>query len=243
MAEANYGAEGYPRSTIGSAVWSAFGEAYGRLAGTNHRAKPCYAVSIETAPAQPAAQPVTGERSDEQLMLAYRDGDVAAFDVLFGRYKDMLYRYLVRQSGNAALAEEMFQEVWAGLIRQREAYSVQAKFRTYLFHIAHNKLIDYYRSRSRVDAVSYDEDAHDMADDSDAQNRPEHQADVAQRTAHLLALLEKLPAAQREVFLMHEEAGMSLAEIAETMQVSRDTIKSRLRYALARLRRGMERYA
>lgn len=184
---------------------------------------------------------------DEQLMEAYRDGDAGAFDQLFTRYKDILYRYLVRQSGNAALAEEMFQEVWAGLIKHRARYTVSAKFKTYLFHIAHNKLIDYYRTNARYDSVSYEETEHDVADQFDARsesmNQPDHHADVTHKVARLMQQIEKLPAAQRDVFLLHEESGMSLAEIAEVMAVSRDTAKSRLRYALQRLRRGMERYS
>lgn len=183
------------------------------------------------------------EYSDEQLMEAYRDGNVQAFDQLFMRYRDMLYRYFLRQCANAAFAEELFQEVWASLIRHHRSYKVTARFRTYLFHIAHNKLIDHYRSHSRYDAVSYEEAEHAPAEAPDAMNQPDHHADVMSKVARLLVQIEKLPAAQRDVFLLHEEAGMSLGEIAEVMKVSRDTAKSRLRYALQRLRRGMERYS
>ena len=181
--------------------------------------------------------------TDEQLMEAYRDDDIKAFDILFNRYKDILYRYLVRQSGNPGSAEEMFQEAWAGLIKHRKKYTVQAKFKTYLFHIAHNKLIDFYRATSRVDAVSYDDEDQNVNEIIDQPDQPEHQADVRGKLDVLVRQLKKLPAAQRDVFLLHEEAGMTLAEVAQTMDVSRDTAKSRLRYALQRLRRSMERYA
>ncbi len=180
--------------------------------------------------------------SDEQLMEAYRDDDMQAFDILFNRYKNILYRYLVRQSGNPSLAEEMFQEVWAGLIKHRKKYTVQAKFKTYLFHIAHNKLIDFYRANSRTDAVSYDDEEQSVNEKIEQVNDPEHQADVLGKLDVLVRELEKLPAAQRDVFLLHEEAGFTLAEVAQTMNVSRNTVKSRLRYALQRLRRSMERY-
>ena len=82
---------------------------------------------------------------DEELMNRYRDGDAHAFEVLYTRHKGPLYRYLLRQCGAAALAEELFQDVWMKLIRARERYEARAKFTTYLYHLAHNRLIDHYR--------------------------------------------------------------------------------------------------
>ena len=185
------------------------------------------------------------EKTDEQLMEAYRDGDIQAFDQLFSRFKDILYRYLARQSGNFSIAEEIFQDSWAAIIKHRKTYKVKSRFKTYLFHIAHNKLIDYYRSQknSKDDIVSYDEYNEELYTDLDIDKGLEYQADVLNKHEYLLSLLNKLPSAQRDVFLMHEEAGMSLIEIAEIMSVSRDTVKSRLRYALQRLRQGMERFS
>jgi len=178
-------------------------------------------------------------------MESYRDGDLQAFDLLFTRFKDILYRYLARQTGNFAIAEEIFQETWAALIKHRNNYTVKAKFKTYLFHIAHNKLIDFYRSKqnTKSDIVSYDEQQEEMIVEDQADISVEHQTDIQNKYEHLLKLLDKLPASQRDVFLMHEEAGMTLIEIADVMRVSRDTVKSRLRYALQRLRSGMRRLA
>lgn len=178
--------------------------------------------------------------SDELLMETYRDGDILAFDILFKRYKDMMYRYLVKQSGNAAIAEELFQEVWAGIIKNRDRYIISAKFKTYLFTIAHSKLVDYYRQKSKADLVSYDE--HDFDFEDNESKSLEHQADVATQNKKLLVLIDKLPAAQREVFMMHAESGMTLSEIANVVGVTRDTAKSRLRYAVKQLRRYMEKY-
>jgi RNA polymerase sigma-70 factor (ECF subfamily) len=185
----------------------------------------------------------TAVTTDEELMVAYRDGDVQAFDILFARHRDGLFRYLSRQSGNQNLAEEIFQEAWASVIKHRANYTVRARFKTYLFHIAHNKLIDYYRRNSRIDAISYEDEAPQMHEPIISDDNPEHSADTQRKVLRLLKLLERLPAAQREVFIMHEETGMSLSEIAHTLEVSRDTVKSRLRYALERLRRGMGQLA
>ena len=108
------------------------------------------------------------ESSDEELMLGYRDGDAAAFDVLYARHKGGVYRYLHRQCRDAAAAEELFQDVWMNLIRARAGYTVQAKFTTYLYRLAHNRLIDHYRKHSQAAVSSFedmDESAEDLVDE------------------------------------------------------------------------------
>jgi len=175
-------------------------------------------------------------------MEAWRDGEVRAFDQLFDRYRDMLYGYLVRQLGNPAAADEVFQDVWAALIKNRQGYTVRAKFRTYLFQIVHTKLIDYYRQFDRHSALSYEQHAEQLETASEEQDCPAAQVDQQGKLARLFSLLEQLPAVQRDIFLMHEESGLGLSEIAEVMNISRDTAKSRLRYAVEKLRRGMRHY-
>ena len=78
-------------------------------------------------------------------MLAYAAGEASAFDALYARHKGAVFRYLRRQTGNAALAEELFQDVWLKLIDARAGYEPRAKFTTWLFTIAHNRLMDYFR--------------------------------------------------------------------------------------------------
>src|SRR5262245_10651143 len=96
--------------------------------------------------------------SDEELMERYRDGDAGAFDVIYGRHKGGLFRYMLRQCANRGVAEELFQEVWMNLIRARDAYTVQARFSTYLYRLAHNRLIDHYRSQAGGVPASFDDD-------------------------------------------------------------------------------------
>lgn len=174
-------------------------------------------------------------------MEAYRDGNVKAFDQLYGRFKDILYRYLTRQITNPVIAEEIFQDSWTAIIKNRHKYSVKSKFKTYLFHIAHNKLIDFYRSKhnSKLDLISYDDNNEDLQDNEHLSISLDHKVDSLNKYNYLIELLNKLPAAQRDVFLMHEETGMTLIEIAQVMDVSRDTVKSRLKYALNKLRNDM----
>ncbi len=178
-------------------------------------------------------------RSDEELMLGYRDGDASAFEALYGRHKGALYRYFLRQCRSAAVAEELFQDVWLNIVRTRERYEVKAKFATYLFHLAHNRLIDYYRREGRSLPVSYAND--EVLDDIPDGRLPsvEHQIDLRRQAAQLKALIGELPEAQREAFLLREETGLSVEEIAEITGVNPETAKSRLRYAVAKLRQGL----
>jgi len=179
--------------------------------------------------------------SDEILMLAYRDGDTTAFEVLYGRFRGPMYRYLLRQCGNSAIAEELFQEVWMRIIRARERYEVKASFSTYLYQIAHNLLVDHYRKTAGRVPVSYDEDpdANEALLADSAQPTVEVKVDSGRQLQQLLAAVAELPEAQREAFLLKEESGMSLDEIAEVTGVNRETAKSRLRYALRRLRQQL----
>lgn len=179
------------------------------------------------------------ETADEDLMLRYAAGDATAFDVLYDRHKGGVFRYLLRHgSGNAA--EELAHDVWASLIRVRAQYRATAKFTTYLYRLAHNRLIDFYRAEGRAEFVSRDGD--EAADDLVAAQagprgeQPEVQVesrDIAQR---IRAALVALPAVQREAFLLQQEGGLSVAEIAEATGVPEETAKSRLRYAITKLR-------
>lgn len=185
--------------------------------------------------------PQDTDASDEALMLGYRDGDAGAFDTLYARHKGGVYRYLLRQCRNAALADELFQDVWMNLIRARAGYSVQAKFSTYLYCIAHNRLMDHFRRKSTGELSLDDESGANIDEPVAPRNDdPEAGADVRQQAAQLLALLKALPAEQRAAFLLQHEGGLSIEEIAETTGVNPETAKSRLRYAMAKLRQGMQ---
>ncbi|HUF80046.1 MAG TPA: sigma-70 family RNA polymerase sigma factor [Burkholderiales bacterium] len=174
-------------------------------------------------------------------MLLYRDGDAGAFDALYARHKGGVYRYLLRQCRDAAAAEELFQDVWMNLIRARARYTVQARFTTYLYRLAHNRLIDHYRSNSQAAMVSFEgEDREALMEIPDGRVAPADETlDARRRAVRLLELLAELPEAQREAFVLQQEGGMSVEEIAQATGVTRETAKSRLRYAMSRLREGM----
>ena len=181
--------------------------------------------------------------SDEQLMLAYRDGDAGAFDALYRRHKGPVYRYMLRQCRNAGVADELFQDVWMNLIRARESYTVQAKFTTYIYKLAHNRLIDHYRKQGQAAMVSFDDDGDDAPVITEPlaahRDEPERHLDIKQQAARLLEVLGALPESQREAFVMQYEGGLSVEEIADATGVTRETAKSRLRYALSKIRQGL----
>jgi RNA polymerase sigma factor (sigma-70 family) len=185
--------------------------------------------------------PWSAESSDEELMLLYRDGEAGAFDALYARHKGGVYRYLLRQCRDAAAADELFQDVWMNLVRARSGYTVQAKFTTYLYHLAHNRLIDHYRKNGHAVMVSLDEEEGEAAlEVPDGRERPVDEAlDSRRQAARLLELVAALPEVQREAFLLQQESGMSGEEIAQATGVNRETAKSRLRYAMAKLRQGL----
>ena len=179
------------------------------------------------------------EAGDEQLMLAYRAGDAGAFEQLYKRHKGALYRFVLRSIRDRAIAEELYQEIWMRTIEARGRYEVQAKFSTWLYTIAHNRLVDHWRKRG-LTLVSSDEEVSGAAEPlAGASYEPQRLLEAKQSHARFARALEALPAAQREAFLMHEEAGMSVAEIARATGSGEETAKSRLRYALSKLKEAM----
>ena len=178
-------------------------------------------------------------------MLSYRDGEKGAFDILYERHKGPLYRYLLRQCRDRAAAEEMFQDVWMRIIGSRERYEVRAKFATYLYRIAHNRMIDHYRSGNpgRFQSLDDGDDEHGHQLAANPVDDPERRVHAQQQGAMLRKLLDELPREQRDAFLLHEEAGLGLEEIADISGVGRETAKSRLRYAVSKLRRALKESA
>ena len=182
------------------------------------------------------AAPMEHTPEDSALMLRYCDGDVDAFETLYRRHNDALYRYLLRLCRHRAAAEDIFQEVWGKLIKARERYRPTAKFTTFLYHVAHNCFIDYLRRNQRHDQnLEFDPDTHRSAGDE-----PDVETERSLARRRLEAALAELPEEQRDAFLLREEAGLSLDEIAYVTGVNRETAKSRLRYAVNKLKRAID---
>lgn len=162
-------------------------------------------------------------------MQRYARGDAGAFTMLYERHKGALYRYVLRGVGERPLADELYQDIWLRLIQGRGRYRPTARFSAWLFTLAHNRIVDHYRRAPPVG-----EQMPEIAAPSHEQ--PPARAQQAHRAARLKAAIAALPFAQREAFLLKEERALSLDEIAAITAVPRETVKSRLRYAVAKLR-------
>jgi RNA polymerase sigma-70 factor, ECF subfamily len=181
---------------------------------------------------------------DGELMLRYARGDLRAFEVLYQRHRGGLYRYLSRHTRNPESANDLFQEVWSKIIASRDRYERRAKFQTFLYRIAHNCFIDYCRRTAVRAEVSGDGLEDSLAHGSSGRGelpapdseQPDTRAEQAQALARYKAALAQLPPEQRDVFLLYEESGLSLEEIAVITAVGPETAKSRLRYAVSKLR-------
>jgi RNA polymerase sigma-70 factor (ECF subfamily) len=181
---------------------------------------------------------------DAELMLRYKEGDAAAFAVLYARHKGPLYRYLLRHSRNAGAAADLFQEVWSRLVATRSRYEPRAKFTTFLFHIAHNCAVDFFRRDVIVRATANDPDSSPpdsplLDPEVPEYQRPDRIAEFVEQQSALLAAVAALPPQQREAFLLHEETGLSIEEIARVTDVPVETAKSRLRYAVRKLKKSL----
>jgi RNA polymerase sigma-70 factor (ECF subfamily) len=184
------------------------------------------AASLAYAPAMESGP------EDSALMLRYADGDVTAFEMLYRRHNDALYRYLFRLCRHRASAEDVFQEVWGKIIKSREKYRPTAKFTTFLYRVAHNCFIDHIRRNKRhANSVDIEPENH-----RDPGEQPEMLVEKVLARERLESALRDLPDEQRDVFLLREEADLSLEQIAAITGTNRETAKSRLRYAVNKLR-------
>jgi RNA polymerase sigma-70 factor (ECF subfamily) len=182
-------------------------------------------------------RPMQAELTDEELMLAYGAGDAAAFEQLYARHRGPLFRFMLHQVREHATAEELYQDVWQRVVTARQRYAPEAKFSTWLFQIAHNRLTDHWRAlQHRPPAPADAEDR--PAREADPQT-PERQLSAFEERRRLQLALEELPAEQREVVLLRLEQELSLEQIGEITGVGRETVKSRLRYALDKLRQRL----
>jgi RNA polymerase sigma-70 factor (ECF subfamily) len=186
---------------------------------------------------------------DEDLMLAYARGDAAAFDVLYARHEAALYRFVRRLLGAAlaAQADEVFQDAWLRIVAARASFQPQgAAWRTWAFTIAHNLAMDRLRVSGREVSMEGEggEEPLDWLAARTDQVAPstEDQAFWRAAGAQLLHCLEALPAPQRAAFLLHHEDGASVEDLAQRLALPFETAKSRLRYALQKLRGCMGAY-
>ncbi len=182
---------------------------------------------------------------DETLMQAFAAGDALAFETLYDRHALPVWRFVQRSLHDAALADDLVQDVWFSLVRQAPQYQPRARFRTWLFTLAHHRLVDHWRThKAHASLDAGTEDGAALADTlaADSGFGPVRQLQSREQAQALLDALAALPLTQREAFMLQAEGGLSLAEIAQATGVSTETAKSRLRYARERLRHALEAF-
>jgi len=176
--------------------------------------------------------------SDEALFLKFARGDASSFEVLYKRHKDGLFAYLYRSHVDLTVIEEVAQETWMAAINSAKDYRQTAKFRTYLFAIAHRKLVDFWRRNKHENVmVREDNEGQPIVDNLSADNN--YSPSNIDLSMDLLLALESLSKEQQQAYLLKEE-GFSRKEIAVMTGSNEETIKSRIRYANSHLRRLLE---
>ncbi len=162
---------------------------------------------------------------DDALYRAYGAGKKSAFDVLYQRYKQPIYNYLYRSCSDSQDADELFQQVWLRVVAAAANYRSHGRFRSWLFTVAHNCIVDFYRK--------YRPPESEFVDDHHSENPDYETMDVAGK---LRFAISQLPADQRQAFYLRQESGFSVREIAVIQGIESEAAKSRLRYAYEKLR-------
>ncbi len=187
---------------------------------------------------------MTTERTDEDLLAAFQQGDAGAFELLLRRHRAPLFTFLLRMLGDRERAEDLAQETFLRIVKGAAAWQQRARFQTWLYTIARNLCVDASRRERFRRADSLDQQG---PDDEPAmvESVPGREIDPARgaESAKLRPVLQKAllaqPAEQREVFILREQAGVPFKEIAGMVGVNENTVKSRMRYALEGLRKAL----
>ena len=186
---------------------------------------------------------------DEDLMVQYQAGEVRAFELLLSRHRKPVFNFILRFVGDRETAEDLLQETFMRVIKGADAYKRQAKFTTWLYTIARNLCVDQTRRRKHrkhasLDApMGADDDSGTLLDvipsGEMASDRKSVNKQLYQRLQGAIGALSE---EQREVFLMREFLDMPFKQIADVVGVPENTVKSRMRYALEKLRLDLDEY-
>jgi len=193
---------------------------------------------------------IADRRDDETLMVRYQDGDVSAFESLLKRYEKRIFNFIYRQIQNRERANDLLQETFLRIIRNRSRFDPHSKFSTWLYTIARNVCIDELRKMKLRRHKSFEQPLHSKNDgwaikDTIAGSHDDgfKGTDSAEIRTRLESAISELPDEQREVFVMRAMMSMKFREISEVIGASEGTIKSRMRYALESLRLCLADYA
>ena len=184
------------------------------------------------------------EKTDEELLAAYQQGDVGAFELLLRRHRAPLFTFLLRMLGDRQKAEDLAQETFLRIVKGAAAWEQRARFQTWLYTIARNLCVDQsrrdrFRRTDSLDQQGPDDEPAMVDSVPGREIDPSRGAESARLRPILQKALMALPAEQREVFILREQAGVPFKEIAGLVGVNENTVKSRMRYALEGLRKAL----
>jgi RNA polymerase sigma-70 factor (ECF subfamily) len=177
---------------------------------------------------------VSSGPADRDLLVLLRRRHPGAFDELFRRHKDRIWRFLVRLAGRADLAEDLFQDTWLAAARNAHRLREDTELAAWLFTIARNK------HRNRLRSVVFDERKHAQvrALDSPPASLPDQDADARRKAARVASCFVQLPLAYREVLLLALSEGLETRDIASVLGLREDAVRKRLSRARAELARA-----
>lgn len=185
----------------------------------------------------------TQKKSDFELVKRYISGHQPSFDILLNRHKNRVFSYIMLIVRNQHLAEDIFQDTFIKVINSLKAgrYQEEGRFVSWVMRIAHNLIIDHFRKEKHLPTYSNDSFEVDLFNNSKYSDATVEQEMINdQVTKEVRALIDELPADQREVIIMRHYMELSFKEIAEQTDVSINTALGRMRYALINLRKLIE---
>lgn len=180
---------------------------------------------------------MTQTTSDEGLLQAYRQGDMSAFDLLYQRYRQPLFIFLSRRGHTPGQTEDLFHDCWIKVINHQASDFSLEGFKPWLYTIARNASIDLFRKMS---IRPIDDTASNNLEIIDHPIATDQIAEGEDCLKLMKSAVVALPSEQKDAFLLHHEGNLSLQEIADMLQVGKETVKSRLRYGMKRLKQLLE---
>ncbi|MEM0911672.1 MAG: sigma-70 family RNA polymerase sigma factor [Pseudomonadota bacterium] len=177
---------------------------------------------------------------DNALVNAYLSGDYAAFVTLYDRHKGGVYRYVKRQLDNPSKTDDVFQDIWAKVIKRLDSFAHDASFSTWLYTIARNSLIDEVRHMRVVDKTIDESVSSDNVASITSIHSPRASHTNVLKKQAINECINQLPLHQKDCFLLKEESGLTASEIASIVDAGLEATKSRLRSAYKNLRHCLQ---